>query len=195
MSMHHNRKRAEEPSAPAVGEDEPIPGLIVGDLTDPSPSSVDPQQSSEVFAQEHPGDQSLRVHGPQTVPVRAQSPIGVASAAALGTATHGQDSPWRIISGSDSGHNLGGAHDESDDHASPDEGGMGNEDGSFIIKASVLSALQKEYVDLMNLKENGEIVLVEAMEATPWLNTVFSQIRTSMNRMSPTMKDIFLVPK
>ncbi|KIJ55688.1 hypothetical protein M422DRAFT_240308 [Sphaerobolus stellatus SS14] len=33
------------------------------------------------------------------------------------------------------------------------------------------------------------------MEATEWLNTVFNQIKTSMNRMSPMMKDIFLVPK
>ncbi|KIJ47529.1 hypothetical protein M422DRAFT_248956 [Sphaerobolus stellatus SS14] len=110
------------------------------------------------------------------------------------TATQGRDSPWGIISSSDSGHNLGGAPDKSD-HASPDEGSMKNEDGSFTIKASELSKLRKEYVDLMNLKENGEIVLAEAMEATKWLNTVFNQIRTSMNRMSPMMKDIFLVPK
>ncbi|KIJ53759.1 hypothetical protein M422DRAFT_242010 [Sphaerobolus stellatus SS14] len=102
MSMRHNRKRVEEPSAPAVGEDEPIPGLTAGELTDPSPSSVDPQQNSE-------------------------SPIGTASAAgtsapsqhqsrvakASGTATQGRDSPQGIISSSDSGHNLGGAHDES----------------------------------------------------------------------------------
>ncbi|KIJ57305.1 hypothetical protein M422DRAFT_238901 [Sphaerobolus stellatus SS14] len=156
MSTHRNRKRAEELSAPAVGEDEPIPGLTTGELTDPPPSSVDPQQSSEVFDQEHPGDPSARAHGFQTVPIRVQSPIGMASAA---------DSPRGIVSSSDSGHNLGGAPDESD-HASPDEGGMKNEDGSFTIKASELSTLRKEYVDLMNLKENGEIVLVEAMEAT-----------------------------
>ncbi|KIJ31476.1 hypothetical protein M422DRAFT_266853 [Sphaerobolus stellatus SS14] len=174
---------------------------------DPSPSSVDPQQSSEVFAQEHPGDQSMRAHSPQTVPIRAQSLIGAASAAgtsapsqrqsqvaqASSTATHSRDSPRGIISGSDSGHDHSGAPDESD-HAPPDAGGTENEDGSFKIKASELSTLQKEYVDLMNLKENSEIVLVEAMEATKRLNTVFNQIRRSMNRMSPTMKDIFLVP-
>ncbi|KIJ57303.1 hypothetical protein M422DRAFT_238897, partial [Sphaerobolus stellatus SS14] len=67
MSTRHNCKRAEEPSAPAVGEDEPIPGLTVGELMDPSPSSVDPQQSYEVFAQEHLGDPNARVHGPQTI--------------------------------------------------------------------------------------------------------------------------------
>ncbi|KIJ44532.1 hypothetical protein M422DRAFT_252142 [Sphaerobolus stellatus SS14] len=208
MSMCRNRKQAEELSAPAVGEDEPIPGLTAGELTDPSPSSVDPQQSSKVFAQEHLGGLSMRVHGPQTVPARVQSPIGAASAAgtsapsqhqsrvvkASGTATKGQDSSQGIYSGLDSEHNLGGAPDESN-HASPNEGGTENEDGSFTIKASELSTLQKEYVDLMNLKENGEIVLAEAMEATEQLNTVFNQIRTPMNRMSPMLKDIFLVPK
>ncbi|KIJ23265.1 hypothetical protein M422DRAFT_276187 [Sphaerobolus stellatus SS14] len=64
MSTCRNHKRAEEPSAPAVGEDEPILGLTVGELMDPSPSSVDPQQSSEVFAKEYLGDLSMRVHGP-----------------------------------------------------------------------------------------------------------------------------------
>ncbi|KIJ49865.1 hypothetical protein M422DRAFT_246230 [Sphaerobolus stellatus SS14] len=96
----------------------------------------DPQQSSEVFAQEHLGDQNVRVHGPQTVPTRIQFPIGMAGATgtsassqhlsqvakALGTATQGRDSPWGIISSSDSGHNLSGSLDESD-LASPDEGG------------------------------------------------------------------------
>ncbi|KIJ37796.1 hypothetical protein M422DRAFT_259652 [Sphaerobolus stellatus SS14] len=69
-----------ELSAPAVGEDELIPGLTTRELMDPSPSSVDSQQSSEVFAQEHPGDPSVRAHSPQTVPVRVQSPIGMANA-------------------------------------------------------------------------------------------------------------------
>ncbi|KIJ43936.1 hypothetical protein M422DRAFT_252868 [Sphaerobolus stellatus SS14] len=166
-------------------EDEPIPGLTSGELTDPPPpSSVDPQQSAKVFAQEHLSDPSTRAHSPQTVPARIHSPIGTASVAstsapsphlsrvakALGTATQGRDSPRGIISSSDSRHNLSGAPDESD-HAPPDEGGTENEDGSFTIKA------------------------MEAMEATEWLNTVFNQIRTSMNRMSLTMKDIFLVPK
>ncbi|KIJ27260.1 hypothetical protein M422DRAFT_271574 [Sphaerobolus stellatus SS14] len=194
MSTHHNRKQAEKPSAQAVGEDEPIPGLTLGELTDPP---------------HHPLDPSMRAHGLQTVPARVQSPIGVASAAgtsalgprlsrvakALGTATQGQDSPWGISSGSDSGHNLGGAPDESDDHASPDEGGMDNEDRSFTIRASEVSKLRKEYADLMDLKDNGEIVLMEAMEATEQLNTVFNQIRTSMNRMSSMMKELFIVPK
>ncbi|KIJ40864.1 hypothetical protein M422DRAFT_256029 [Sphaerobolus stellatus SS14] len=115
-------------------------------------------------------------------------------AKASGTATPGRDSPWGIISGSDSGHNLGGAPDESD-CASPDEGGTENEDGSFTIRASEVGRLRKEYADLMDLKENGEIVLMEAMEATERLNTVFNQIRTSINRMSPTIKELLIVPK
>ncbi|KIJ32262.1 hypothetical protein M422DRAFT_265921 [Sphaerobolus stellatus SS14] len=132
---------------------------------------------------------SARVHEPQTVPKRIQSPIAGSStpsqrlsrvATASGTATHG--------------HDLGGAPDESD-HASPYEGGTKNEDGSFTIKASKLGKLRKEYVDLMNIKENDEIVLAEAMEATEQLNTVFNQIRKFMNNMSPMMKDIFLAPK
>ncbi|KIJ24568.1 hypothetical protein M422DRAFT_274610 [Sphaerobolus stellatus SS14] len=191
MSMHCNHKWVEELSAPAVGEDEPIPGLTAGELMDPSPSSVDPQQSSEVFMQEHPGDLSMRAHGSQTVPVKVQSPIGTASAAstsapsqhqsrvakASGTATPGQDSPRGIISGSDSGHNLSGAPDESD-------------------HAPLMQVVRKMRTVTLQLKlENSEIVLLEAMEATELLNTVFNQIRTSMNRMSPTMKDIFLVPK
>ncbi|KIJ56283.1 hypothetical protein M422DRAFT_239501 [Sphaerobolus stellatus SS14] len=57
------------------------------------------------------------------------------------------------------------APDESD-CVSPDEGGTENEDGSFTIRASEVGRLHEKYADLMNLKENGEIVLVEAMEAT-----------------------------
>ncbi|KIJ38293.1 hypothetical protein M422DRAFT_258933 [Sphaerobolus stellatus SS14] len=192
MSMCPNHKRTEELPVQVVGEDEPIPGLTSGELMDSPPQiSVDPQQSAKVFAQEHPSEPSTRAYRSQTVPMKIQSPIGAAGTAgssmpsqclsrvatALGTATHSQDSPWRIYSGSDSGHNLSGAPDESD-CTSPNEGGMENGDSSFTIKASESSKLHQEYVDLMNLKENGEIVLV-----------------TSMNKMSPTMKDIFLVPK
>ncbi|KIJ28616.1 hypothetical protein M422DRAFT_270120 [Sphaerobolus stellatus SS14] len=184
MSTRRNCKRAEELSAPAVGEDEPIPGLTAGELTDPLPSSVNPQQSSEVFTQEHPGDQSTRAHGPQTVPVRVQSPIGMASAVgtsvpsqhqsrvakALGTATQGRDSPWGIISGSDSGHSLGGAHNESDDHTSPDEGGTENEDSSFTIKAKDIhlnfqeSAQRRHRHDVSPINTQQEPGIPESIE-------------------------------
>ncbi|KIJ29458.1 hypothetical protein M422DRAFT_269116 [Sphaerobolus stellatus SS14] len=42
--------------------------------------------------------------------------------------------------------------------------------------------------------ENAEIVVSEDMEATEQVNTVFTRIRASMNRMSPRMKEILLVP-
>ncbi|KIJ52125.1 hypothetical protein M422DRAFT_243720 [Sphaerobolus stellatus SS14] len=178
MSTHRSHKQTEEPSTLAGGEDEPLQGITSGELTDPPSTSVDPQQSSKVFANEHPGDQNVRVHGPQTVPIRIQSPIGMAGAASTSAPSQGLSS--------DSGHNLSGA---------PDEGCMENEDGSFTIRASEVGRLCKEYADLMDLKENGEIVLMEAMEATERLNTMFNQIRTSMNRMSPMMKELFIVPK
>ncbi|KIJ50586.1 hypothetical protein M422DRAFT_245215 [Sphaerobolus stellatus SS14] len=141
MSTHHNCKWAEELSAAAVGEDEPIPGLTAGELMDPPPSSVDLQQSSEVT--------KVRGHMvPKLYPSGHSPLLGGKCCRYFCT----QSTPI-----ANSGHDLGGAPDESD-HAPPDEG-------------------------------------VEAMEATEWLNTVFNQIRTSMNRMSPMMKDIFLVPK
>ncbi|KIJ35357.1 hypothetical protein M422DRAFT_262318 [Sphaerobolus stellatus SS14] len=175
MTTCRNHQRTEELSAPAVGEDESLQGLILGELMGPPPPfSVDPQQSVKVFAQEH-----LITHwcGKCFQAIDTQS-MPIVRSKALGTATKGQDSPWGIISGSDSGHNL-----------------SEQADSSFAIRASELSTLRKEYVDLMNLKDNGEIVLEEAMEATERLNTVFNQIRTSMKKMSPTMKELFLGPK
>ncbi|KIJ30264.1 hypothetical protein M422DRAFT_268232 [Sphaerobolus stellatus SS14] len=82
-----NHKWAEELSMQAVGEDEPPQGLTPGKLMDPPQTSVDPQQSSEVFAQEHPGDQNTRVHSPQTVPIWVQSFIGAAGAAEPSTSS------------------------------------------------------------------------------------------------------------
>ncbi|KIJ48184.1 hypothetical protein M422DRAFT_247955 [Sphaerobolus stellatus SS14] len=105
-------------------------------------------------------------------------------ARALGTATQGLDSPRRIISSSGSGQNLGGAPVKSDP-ISPDERDTENEDCSFTIRASEVSRLCEEYADLINLKDNAEIVLMEAMEAT----------KTSMNKMSPTMKKLLIVSK
>ncbi|KIJ48343.1 hypothetical protein M422DRAFT_247672 [Sphaerobolus stellatus SS14] len=68
------------------------------------------------------------------------------------------------------------------------------EEENFTIPASEVTMLCQEHVDFINLKDNSEIVLTEAMEATEWLNTVFNHIRTSMNRMSPRMKELFIVP-
>ncbi|KIJ38665.1 hypothetical protein M422DRAFT_258540 [Sphaerobolus stellatus SS14] len=51
-----------------------------------------------------------------------------------------------------------------------------------------------EYSEFITLKDNAEIVLAEAMEATERLNTVFNRVRASMSRMSPRMKELFSVP-
>ncbi|KIJ53270.1 hypothetical protein M422DRAFT_242404 [Sphaerobolus stellatus SS14] len=163
MSARCRHKQVEEPSMPAGEEDEPPQGLTAGDLTDPHQLSVVPQQTTEVFTQEHPGDQNVRAHGPQIVPVWVQSSIGVAGTA--GTSMPMLHPLRGIISRSDSGHNLSGAPDESD-RISPDEGDTENKDGSFTIQASEVSRLCEEYADLINFKDNAEIVLMEAMEAT-----------------------------
>ncbi|KIJ54131.1 hypothetical protein M422DRAFT_241387 [Sphaerobolus stellatus SS14] len=189
---------AEEPFVPAVEEDEPPQGLIVGDLTDTHQPSVDPQQTPEVFTPEHPGDQDARTHSPQTVPA---GPSGTAMqglcpsevAGALSTATPGLDSPQGIISGSEAGQNLSGAPDDHD-RISPDEGDT-DEDIKFTVPASDIARLCEEYENFANLKENAEIVLTEAMEATKQLNIVFNQIKTSMNEMSPMMKKLLIVSK
>ncbi|KIJ29986.1 hypothetical protein M422DRAFT_268550 [Sphaerobolus stellatus SS14] len=177
------RMRAEELSAQAAEGDEPIPGLTVGDLTDPPSTSVDPQQSPEVLAPEHPDE----LHA-QPFPRLYQDTVAIAS----GTATQGSYSPRGMDQGSGSWQNLGDAPSEPD-HVSPD-GGDTDEEESCTIPASEVSILHQEYTDFINLKDNTEIVLSEAMEATERLNTVFNRIRTSMNRMSLCMKELFIVP-
>ncbi|KIJ31318.1 hypothetical protein M422DRAFT_266974 [Sphaerobolus stellatus SS14] len=66
--------------------------------------------------------------------------------------------------------NLGDAPSEPD-HVSPDEGDT-DEEESFTIPASEVNTLHQEYTEFINLKDNAEIVLSEAMEATERLNTV-----------------------
>ncbi|KIJ28846.1 hypothetical protein M422DRAFT_269809 [Sphaerobolus stellatus SS14] len=97
-----------------------------------------------------------------------------------------------MYQGSGSWQNLGDAPSEPD-RVSPD-GGDTDEEESFTIPASEVTILRQEYADFINLKDNAEIVLTEAMEAAERLNTVFNHIRTSMNRMSPRMKELFIVP-
>ncbi|KIJ49765.1 hypothetical protein M422DRAFT_246125, partial [Sphaerobolus stellatus SS14] len=210
-------------AAQAVEGGEPTPGLTVGDLTDPFSNSVDPQQSTEVLAPEHPDEPYAQAYGVQTVPSRVQSPLRVADpsntatqglspswlagasgtahwgidssqrvAIASGTTTQGSHSPRGMDQGSGSWQNLGDAP-SNPDHMSPDAGDT-DEEEHFTIPASEVGILCQEYTEFINLKDNAEIVLSEAMEATEWLNTVFNRIRTSMNRMSPHMKELFIVP-
>ncbi|KIJ46823.1 hypothetical protein M422DRAFT_249565 [Sphaerobolus stellatus SS14] len=187
MSHKHGVTRrawADELSAPAVEDSELTPGLTAGDLTNPPSPSVDPQQSPGVLTPEHLDEPHAQAYGVQTVPSRVQSPLRVAGpsttatvglspsqlARASGTAHQGSVSPR--AQGSGSWQNLGDAPSEHE-CVSPDAGDTEDED--FIIPVS-------------------EIVVSEAMEPTEWVNTVFNWIRTSMNRMSPRMKELFLVP-
>ncbi|KIJ22602.1 hypothetical protein M422DRAFT_276938 [Sphaerobolus stellatus SS14] len=64
----------------------------------------------------------------------------------------------------------------------------------FIIRGSEVVVLRQEYSEFITLKDNAEIVLAEAMEATERLNTVFNRVRASMSRMSPRMKELFSIP-
>ncbi|KIJ22301.1 hypothetical protein M422DRAFT_277332 [Sphaerobolus stellatus SS14] len=64
----------------------------------------------------------------------------------------------------------------------------------FVIRGSEVVVLRQEYSEFITLKDNAEIVLAEAMEATERLNMVFNRVRASMSRMSPRMKELFVVP-
>ncbi|KIJ50727.1 hypothetical protein M422DRAFT_245379 [Sphaerobolus stellatus SS14] len=207
------RARADELSTQAVDDGKSTPGRTAGDLTNPPSNSVDPQQSPEVLTPEHPEEPYAQAYGVQTVPSWVQSPLRVAGpsrtatqglspsrlagasgtvhqgsasprrvAGASGTATQGSYSPRGMGPGSGSWQNLGDAPSEPE-CVSPDPGDTEDED--FIIPANEVSIIRQEYTDFINLKENAEIVVSEAMEATERVNIVFNRIRTSMNRMSP----------
>ncbi|KIJ28693.1 hypothetical protein M422DRAFT_269995 [Sphaerobolus stellatus SS14] len=194
---HHcgpRRARAEELSAVDIEDSEPTTGLTTGDLTNSPSPSVDPQQSLRMLPSEHPEDPHATAHGSQTAPSREQSPSRVGMWTAHRgshipprvvsiTATQGRYSPWGITHRSELRSNSG--------QVSP-TGGDTDED--FIIKASEVVVLRQEYSEFIMLKDNAEIVLAEAMEAMERLNTVFSQVRASMNRMPLRMKKLFLVP-
>ncbi|KIJ26157.1 hypothetical protein M422DRAFT_272788 [Sphaerobolus stellatus SS14] len=195
----NRRTWADELSVPAVEDSEPTPGLTMGDLMNPPSTSVDSQQSPEVLALEHPDKPSVQAYGfkPQLIGRSfryshqgSDSPRRVAVAS--GTATQGSHSPQGMDQGSELWQNLGDALSDPD-HVSPDAGDM-DEEENFTIPASEVSILCQEYTDFINLKDNAEIGLSEVMEATEQLNTVFNHIRTSMNRMSPRMKELFIVP-
>ncbi|KIJ51777.1 hypothetical protein M422DRAFT_244126 [Sphaerobolus stellatus SS14] len=189
--MSHKRgvtKRAwaDELSMPAVEDGEPTPGLTMGDLTNPPSTSVDPQQTTEMLAPEHLDEPYVQAYGAQTVPSQVQSPLRVAGTAhwgsdsprqvavTLGTATQSFYSPRGMDQGSGLWQNLGDAPSEPD-HVSPDAGDT-DEEEHFTIPASEVGILCQEYTEFINLKDNTEIVL------------------TSMNRMSPCMKELFIVP-
>ncbi|KIJ24254.1 hypothetical protein M422DRAFT_275010 [Sphaerobolus stellatus SS14] len=167
----HRRARAEELSAADVEDSEPTTGLTTGDLTNSPFPSVDPQQSPRVLASEHPEDPHATAHGSQTAPSREQSPsrVGVRTAhrgspspprVTSFTTTQGRYSPWGIECRSESRSDSG--------RVSPTRG---DTEEHFILPASEVVILQQEYSEFITLKDNAEIVLAEAMEATERLNT------------------------
>ncbi|KIJ22413.1 hypothetical protein M422DRAFT_277165, partial [Sphaerobolus stellatus SS14] len=203
----------DEPHAQAYGPQ--------GELMIPPPNSVDTQQSPEVLAPEHPDEPHAPAYGAQTVPSREQSPLRVARpsrtatqglgpsrlvgasgtahrgsasprgvAVASDTATQGSYSPRGMGLDSGSGQNLGDAYSDPV-RVSPNRG---DAEEYFIIPANEVGILRQEYSEFITLKDNAEVVLAEAIKATERLNTVFSRVRASMNRMSPRIKELIIVP-
>ncbi|KIJ45965.1 hypothetical protein M422DRAFT_250757, partial [Sphaerobolus stellatus SS14] len=210
MSHHcgHRRTRAEELSVAEVEDSEPT----TGDLTNSPSLSVDPQQSPGRLASEHPEDPHATTYGSQTAPSREQSPIRVEArirtatqglspsrlAGASGTAHRGSPSPTRVASftATQGRYSPQGIEHRSESHSDPGRvsPNRGDTEEHFILPASEVVILHQEYSEFITLKDNAEIVLTKAMEATEWLNTAFSRVRASMNRMSPRMKELLLVP-
>ncbi|KIJ39226.1 hypothetical protein M422DRAFT_258119 [Sphaerobolus stellatus SS14] len=190
MSHHHGprRMRAEELSTADIEDSEPTTGLTMGDLSiTPSPS-VDPQQSPRMLPSEHPDDPHATAYGSQTAPSWEQSPSrggGSHTPPRVDsiTATQGRYSPRGITHRSESRSDSG--------QVSPTRGDTMED---FVIRGSEVVVLRQEYSEFITLKDNAEIVLAEAMEATEQLNMVFNQVRASMSRMSPRMKELFAVP-
>ncbi|KIJ57157.1 hypothetical protein M422DRAFT_238745 [Sphaerobolus stellatus SS14] len=180
----HRRAWAEELSVVDIEDSEPTTGLTTGDLTNSPSRSVDPQQSIRMIHMcEHMG--------------RQLHPEG-RLAGASGTAHRGSPSPPRVtsITATQGRYSPRGIDHRSESRSDPGwvSPTRGDTKEHFIIPASEVVVLCKEYSEFITLKDNAEVVLAEAMEATEWLNTVFSRVRASMNRMSPQMKELFLVP-
>ncbi|KIJ33072.1 hypothetical protein M422DRAFT_265106 [Sphaerobolus stellatus SS14] len=208
----HRRTRAEELSAMDVEDSEPTTGLTMGDLMNSPSPSVDPQQSPCVLASEHSDEPYAQAYGSQTAPSRVQSPnrmVGTSRtttqglspsrlAGASGTAHRGSPSPPRVASiiatqgcYSPQGMEHGSESQSDPGRVSPN---IRDTEEHFIIPAKEVVILRQEYSEFITLKDNAEVVLAEAMEATERLNTVFSRVRASMNRMSSRMKKLFIVP-
>ncbi|KIJ41789.1 hypothetical protein M422DRAFT_255102 [Sphaerobolus stellatus SS14] len=160
---------------------------------------------------EHPDDPHATAYESQTAPSKEQSPSrgGVRPhtapqglspsrmAGASGTAHWGSHTPPRVVSiiatqGRYSPRGISHRSESCNDsgQVSPTRDTMEN----FVIQGSEVVVLRQEYSEFITLKDNTEIVLAEALEATEWLNTVFNRVRASMSRMSPRMKELFSVP-
>ncbi|KIJ29703.1 hypothetical protein M422DRAFT_268827 [Sphaerobolus stellatus SS14] len=210
MSHHrgHRRAQAEELSAMDIEDSEPT----TGDLTNSPSRSVDPQQSLRMLPSEHLDDPHAQAYESLTAPSRVQSPsrVGVLPRTATqglspsrlagvsGTAHRGSPSPPRVasITATQGHYSPRGIERRSESCSDPGRVSptRGDTEEHFIIPASEVVVLRQEYSEFITLKDNTEVVLAEAMEAMEQLNTVFSRVRASMNRMSLRMKELFLVP-
>ncbi|KIJ30742.1 hypothetical protein M422DRAFT_267680 [Sphaerobolus stellatus SS14] len=161
---------------------------------------------------EHPDDPHATAYGSQTAPSQEQSPSrgGVCPrtapqglspsrlAGASGTAHQGSHTPLRVasITATQGRYSPRGITHRSESRS--DSGQVSPTAGDtmedFIIRGSEIVVLCQEYSEFITLKDNAEIVLAEAMEATERLNTVFNRVRASMSRMSLRMKELFSVP-
>ncbi|KIJ42206.1 hypothetical protein M422DRAFT_254597 [Sphaerobolus stellatus SS14] len=213
MSHHHGPRRvwAEELFVEDIEDSEPTTGLTMGDLTNSPYPSVDPQQSPRMLPLEHPDDPHAQGYGLPTAPSRVQSPVrvdkrprnaaqGLSSsrlAEASGTAHWGSPSPTRVasITATQGCYSRQGIEHRSESHTDPGRVSptRGDTEEHFILPTSEVVVLRQEYSEFITLKDNAEVVLAEAMEATEWQNTVFSRVRAFMNRMSPRMKELLLV--
>ncbi|KIJ52782.1 hypothetical protein M422DRAFT_242697, partial [Sphaerobolus stellatus SS14] len=197
--MSHNRgpRRtwAGELSAADIEDSEPTTGLTTGDLTNSPFPSVDPQQSpSQTAPSREQSPSRVGVH-PRTA-TQGLSPSQLAGSS--GTAHQGSHTPPRVasITATQGRYSPRGIEHRSESQS--DSGRVsptrGDTEGHFLIRGSEVEVVRQEYSEFITLKDNAEIVLAEAMEATERLNTVFSRIRASMNRMTPRMKELFIVP-
>ncbi|KIJ49028.1 hypothetical protein M422DRAFT_246809 [Sphaerobolus stellatus SS14] len=182
MSHHRGprRTRAEELSAADIEDSKPTTGLTTGDLSIfPSPS-VDPQQSPRMLPSEHPDDPHVTAYGSQTAPSREQSP------SRGGTAHRGSHTPPRVasITATQGHYSPRGITNRSESRSDSGQVSPTREDTmeDFVIRGSEVVVLRQEYSEFITLKDNAEIVLAEAMEATERLNTVFNRVRASMSK-------------
>ncbi|KIJ40892.1 hypothetical protein M422DRAFT_256075, partial [Sphaerobolus stellatus SS14] len=178
-------------------DSEPTTGLTTGDLTNSPSCSVDPQQSPRVLAPEHPDETYVQAYGSQTAPSRVQSPTRVAVPSR--TVTQGL-SPSQLAGSSGTAHRRSPSPPSvtpitaTQGHYSPRGIEHRSESHSDLGQVLEVEVFWQEYSEFITLKDNAEVVLAEAMEAMERLNTVFSRVRASMNRMSPRMKELLIVP-
>ncbi|KIJ55446.1 hypothetical protein M422DRAFT_240068 [Sphaerobolus stellatus SS14] len=195
-----------------VEDSEPTMGLTTGDLMNSPSLSVDPQQSLHVLTSEWPDEPYVQAYGSQTAPSRVQSPSRVTGtsctttqglspsrlAGASGIAHQGSPSPPRVASiiATQGHYSPWGIEHRSESHSDPGRVSptRGDTEENFIIPANEVGILRQEYSEFITLKDDAEVILAEAMEVMERLNTVFSRVRASMNKMSPRMKELFIVP-